>query len=78
MRAEDPVPSQEIQHDGDESICDDGRLNLELLRKEDEVSYHTAQTGVTWKMLTKEAALQLPHLSNGAEDGECHTPVAGA
>ncbi|CAE7378869.1 unnamed protein product [Symbiodinium sp. CCMP2592] len=56
------ILSQEIQHEGDESICHDGRLNMELLRKKDESFYKAAQNGVTWKVITKEAAASLPHL----------------
>ncbi|CAE7214558.1 unnamed protein product [Symbiodinium sp. CCMP2456] len=53
---------QEISHDGDESICHDGKLNLELLRKKDEAFYRAATHGVNWKVLRKEAAMHLPHL----------------
>ncbi|CAE7669389.1 unnamed protein product [Symbiodinium sp. CCMP2592] len=56
------ILGQEILHDGDESICHDGKLNLELLRKKDEAFYRAATHGVNWKVLRKEAAMHLPHL----------------
>ena len=56
------ILGQEISHEGDEAICHEGRLNLELLRKKDEAFYRAATNGVNWKVLTKEAAMHLPHL----------------
>ena len=56
------ILGQEIAHDGDDSICHHGKLNLELLRKKDEAFYRAATHGVNWKVLRKEAAMHLPHL----------------
>jgi hypothetical protein len=52
----------EVPHEGDEKICAQGRLSLECLRQRDEAFHAAVTQGVKWKVITKEAAIQLPQL----------------
>ncbi|CAE6971307.1 unnamed protein product [Symbiodinium sp. CCMP2592] len=52
----------EVMHEGDETVCHDGRLSMELLRKHDPDFARAVREGVVWKILSKHVAAQLPQL----------------
>lgn len=53
---------QEVAHTGDEGLCHNGRLSLELLSKRDQSFHRAVIDGVPWKVLSKDVASQLPQL----------------
>ena len=53
---------QEISHQGDEWICHNGKLSLELLKRRDPEFYRTVQEGLSCRVLSKNVADQLPQL----------------
>ena len=53
---------QELRHAGDDFICHEGRLNMELLRKRDPAFHKAALDGMLWTVLSRAVAEQLPHL----------------
>ena len=52
----------EVMHDGDPSVCHEGRLSMELLRRHDPEFARAAREGVVWKILSRHVAAQLPQL----------------
>ena len=52
----------EVMHDGDASVCREGRLSMELLRRHDPEFARAAREGVVWKILSRHVAAQLPQL----------------
>ena len=52
----------EVMHDGDASVCHEGRLSMELLRRHDPEFARAAREGVVWKILSRHVAAQLPQL----------------
>ncbi|OLP78270.1 hypothetical protein AK812_SmicGene41565, partial [Symbiodinium microadriaticum] len=52
----------EVMHDGDASVCHEGRLSVELLRRHDPEFARAAREGVVWKILSRHVAAQLPQL----------------
>ena len=53
---------QEISHQGDECICHKGKLSLELLKRRDPEFHRAVQEGLSWRVLSKNVAEQLPQL----------------
>ena len=53
---------QEVAHDGDTTVCHDGKLSQELLRKRDAGFHRAVVDGLVWKVLSKSVAEQLPDL----------------
>ncbi|CAE7693022.1 unnamed protein product [Symbiodinium sp. CCMP2592] len=43
----------EVMHEGDETVCHDGRLSMELLRRHDPDFARAVREGVVWKILSK-------------------------
>ena len=52
----------EVMHEGDDVVCHEGRLSMELLRRHDPEFARAAREGVVWKILSRHVAAQLPQL----------------